>query len=306
MTCGITSGQRDQIAGLATAATRKVVDAMGLDKEAAQCVITHGDEFAVVVGDAVRAAVQRLSVPQDFTTEQVASSWVYPPEYKGPVAIREQIDGLVQAFGLSGAEALRFAEAVLPTLVLPEGAEGWFAIPKVEGLARLHFPSIMDPAARYCAAVRLTLGKIAEQRAFKNWREGQVVPAQLRQHARTAAMLERIGEQQQPGDIILLPAQFGRRHAGRSVRRARAVFSAPEFGLGSLAVGSMTLTHSQRFVRWEQLHADCSGDEFAGGGSHFVRAPYFGWHDGELHFGTYPYSGAVDNYGSVSGFLPQS
>lgn len=304
MTYGITSGQRDQIVGFASAATRKVVDAMQFDKEAAQRIIVSGDEFAKEVGDAVRAAVTRLSILQDFATEEAASSWGYPPEYKGPMPIREQIEGLSQLFGLQSAEALRFAETALPSLALPQGAEGWFAIPRVEALARIHFPSITDPKERYCAAVRLVLGKIAESRKFKNWREGQIVPAQLRQHARTAAMLEKIGGEQ-PGDIILLPAQFGLRHAGRSVRRARVVFTSQEFGLGSLAVGSMTLTHPKRFVRWEQLHTDCAGDEFAEGGR-FVHAPSFRWSDGGLRFGTRPFGSAYDDGGSVSGFLPQN
>ena len=84
MTCGITSGQRDRSRGWLQRPRARSWMQWGWTREAAQCVITHGDEFAVVVGDAVRAAIRRpLPVPQDFTTEQVASSWVYPPEYKG-------------------------------------------------------------------------------------------------------------------------------------------------------------------------------------------------------------------------------
>jgi len=100
MTERITSGQRDRIAELARARTGKVVDAMTLDIDQAQLVITNGDEFGQIVGDAVRSALARLSVSQEYANEEVASTWVYPPEYTGPAPIGEQIDKLAALFGL--------------------------------------------------------------------------------------------------------------------------------------------------------------------------------------------------------------
>jgi hypothetical protein len=305
MTARITPGQRDQITELATARTRKVVDAMTLDIDQAQLVITNGDEFGQIVGDAVRSALARLSVSQEYANEEVASTWVYPPEYTGPAPIGEQIDKLAALFGLSLGETMRFVEQMLPTLSLPDGAEGWFAIPSVNAIAARHFKSVTNPHERYCRAVLLMFEKLKESRKFYNYREGEITVDRLRQHARTAMMLERIGETQR-GDLLVIPSQFGLRHAGRSVRRGRAVYAKTEFGHGALAVGSMTLTHPKRFVRWEQLHTDCAGDGFAPEADGvFSRAPFFDFDGGKVKFGARPVADAHDQCGTSSGFLPQ-
>lgn len=305
MTARITSGQRDQIAELARARTGKVVDALELDTDQAQLVIANGDEFGQIVGDAVRSALTRLSVSQEYANEQVESTWVYPPEYQDPAPIAEQIDKLAALFGLCLGETMRFVEQALPTLQLPSGAEGWFAIPKVEAIAARHFKSVTNPNERYVRAVLMMLKKIKEARKFYNYREGEITADRLRQHARTAAMLERIGEVQR-GDILVIPSQFGLRHAGRSVRRGRAVYAKTEFGHGALAVGSMLLTHPKRLVRWEQLHIDCGGDEFAPeADGQFSDAPLFDFRGGRVEFDARDVARARDLCGTASGFSPQ-
>ncbi|HLC64011.1 MAG TPA: hypothetical protein VJK25_01500, partial [Patescibacteria group bacterium] len=188
---------------------------------------------------------------------------------------------------------------------IPEGAEGWFAIPSVDALAKKHFPEVTDPDQMYCQAVQLVHTKIAASRSFYNYHEGQITPAQLRGHARTAHALDLIAETQK-GDILIIAAQLGMRHRGKSARRAREVFVANEFGLGSLAVGSIVLTHPERLVRWEELDMDCSGDEFAPGASGgFSVAPYFYFSDDEVRFGALLAGRASDRCGSASGFSPQ-
>jgi hypothetical protein len=95
------------------------------------------------------------------------------------------------------------------------------------------------------------------------------------------------------------------RHRGKSVRRARETFSGNEFGLGAFAMGCMVLFHPEHYVKWEQLHTDCAGDEFdpdADGA--FSMAPLFNFGD-ELAFDACDVSGARPYFGSVSGFLPQ-
>src|SRR3990167_7425135 len=94
--------------------------------------------------------------------------------------------------------------------------------------------------------------KFADSQSFYNYREGQITPAQLRVHARTAHALDLIAETQK-GDILIVAAQLGMRHRGKSVRRAREVFVGSEFGLGSLAVGSIVLTHPERLAPWVGL-----------------------------------------------------
>ena len=270
----------------------------GLDEDAAQRLNEHGGELQ----DGVTKLIQELSRPNQFASEEVRSGYAYPPEYTGPRPIEEQIAAIAEIFGLDPTQALEFAKN-LPEL--PEGADGWFAIPSVDALVAKHFPEVTDPAEKYCRAVQPVHQKIAASRRFYNYRERQITPAQLRVAVRTAHAFDLIAEVQK-GDILIVAAQLGMRHRGRSVRRARGVFTANEFGLGSLAVGSIVLTHPERLVRWEQLHIDCAGDEFShGADGRFERAPCFSFDDVGVKFGAYWVSNAREYCGSASGFLPQ-
>jgi hypothetical protein len=269
-----------------------------LDEARAQRLNERGGELQ----DGIAKLIAELSVSNQYANEEVRSSYTYPKEYKGPKPIADQIKAIAKIFGLDPSQAIEFAKN-LPAL--PEGAEGWFAIPSVDALAKKHFPEVTDPVQKYCQAVQLVHAKIAASRSFYNYREGQITPAQLRVHARTAHALDLIAETQK-GDILIVAAQLGMRHRGKSVRRAREVFVANEFGLGSLAVGSIVLTHPERLVRWEELDMDCAGDEFspeADGG--FSRSPCFYFHDGGVKFGADFVGFPRGGFGSVSGFLSQ-
>jgi len=223
-----------------------------------------------------------------FADEEVKSTYAYPDTYAvKPIA--EQIAVLSRLFGLNGKKALAYAKN-LPEL--PEGADGYFAIPRWQAVAKT-----------YGKAVEKALDLIGKSRTLKNWREGQLGEKYLRQSERTEQMFAKFCEQQE-GDIIIVPAQFGLLHRGRSVRRAREVFTDNEFGLGSFAIGCMLFTHPEREQVWEQLHVDCGGDEFApGGDGEFVSAPSFFWGDGELRFSTSWTHNTSKRFGSASGFL---
>ncbi|NTU66522.1 MAG: hypothetical protein HGB08_01205 [Candidatus Moranbacteria bacterium] len=224
-----------------------------------------------------------------YADEEVASGYTYPNGY-ALKSLADQIAMLSNLFNLDGAKALAYAEN-LPKL--PEGAEGWIAAPKWQAIADT-----------YGKAVEKVLALLGESRKFKNWREGQLDEKYLRQTERTVQMLAKF-EQQQEGDIIIIPAQFGLRYRGRSVRRARVVFVGNEFGFGSFINGCMLLTHPEREQTWEQLNIDCAGDEYApDGNGEFVFAPVFYWNGG-LHFSAGWSSNTGKRFGSASGFLPQ-
>jgi hypothetical protein len=236
-----------------------------------------------------------------YKDEEVRAVYGYPKEYKGPKPIADQIAAIAKIFGLDPALALEYAKK-LPAL--PEGAEGWFAIPSVDALAQKHFPEVNDPAEKYCRALQLVHQKIAASRSFFNYRDGQIDTAHIKVSARTLEAFKKIAEQQK-GDILIIAAQLGKRHGGRSVRRAREVFVTNEYGLTSVAVGSIVLIHPERLVRWEELDMDCSGDEFSDDGDgQFGHAPCFHFLD-EAGFGTCDVSSASDGFGSSSGFAPQ-
>ncbi len=238
----------------------------------------------------------------DVSLEEMESNYTYPPEYSGPKPIKEQITILAQILNLDPKDAREYVEH-LPKL--PEGAEGWFAIPSHKALEKL-FPNITDDTERYCAGVRLVYGKIFDSRKAYSYRDGQIVPDRLRTTNRTTHALDIIA-QNQPGDILVVPAQLGMRHRGRSVRRARECFLSNEFGLTALAVGSIILTHPNRLVRWEELDMDCAGDEFddPDSGGDFFHAPLYitGGGEGGIMFGTRWYDRVYKRYGSASAFV---
>ena len=279
-----TEGQFEQTTRVVVDAVRKALKPLG--KEAAQCVHMRGNELAA----GIAKLIAELSVSDQYADEEVETSYNYPPQYRvKPLA--EQIETLAKLFNLDGTKAYAYASN-LP--VLPEGAEGWFAVPRFEAVGNT-----------YGDAVEKVIGLIAKSRKLKNWLEGQLHERYLRQSARTQWMMAKLVEGQE-GDILVIPAQFGFRHRGKSVRRARETFYDNEFGLSSFTAGTMLLTHPEREVEWEQLHIDCSGDEYSpDADGQYVFAPLFHWSDGELRFDSGWASIAGKRFGSASGFLLQ-
>src|SRR3989344_7236462 len=281
----ITEGQKKQYKRFVEDAGDRALKETALDKDGIQKLIENGDEFQ----SRIITAIRELSVSNQFADEEVQSSYAYPKGYKVK-GITDQTNILRQLF-----PGIGFADEKLAEQPLPPNAEGWFAIPKWQTLA-----------PTYSEAVEKVLAMIESKRKFYNYRDGQLGAEYLRQHAKTVKMFQQLGDEQKDFDILVVPAQFGLRHKGRSVRRAREVFAANEFGLGAFAIGIMLLTHPEREVQWEQLHVDCAGDEFApeaDGG--FSGAPIFGFSVGEVRFGAYWCDGAYGNCGSSSAFLPQ-
>jgi len=240
--------------------------------------------------------------PNQFKGEETSSNYTYPQEYRGPRQIEEQIKVIAEIFGLDSAQAFEYAKT-LPQL--PEGAEGWFAIPSVNALAAKHFSEVTDPAEKYCRAVQLVIEKLAASRKFYNYRDGQIDPQHLRVHSRTAYALDLI-TQEQKGDILIIAAQLGMRHRGKSIRRAREVFVPKEFGLEAIAGGSIALTHPERFVRSEELDMDLSGNEWSwdADGS-FGYALSLDFRGGGVGLGASEVGSVARYFGSASGFLSQ-
>jgi len=247
--------------------------------------------------------IQKHSATNQYESEVVSSNYTYPTEYKGPKPIAEQVQTIATMFGLDPRHALEKARN-LPRL--PLGAEGWFAIPKVSAVVRKKRRSTMDKAEQYCEGVMLVLKKLADSRSFTNYRNREIVPSKLRQHACTIDFLEQL-EANQQGGILIIAAQYGIRHRGKSVRRARETFASNEFGLGAFAVGCMALVHPERYVRFEELDTYCAGDEFAPDADDlFSEDPLFMFDIKEFRFTTFDVSNACACYGSVSGFVPQN
>lgn len=288
-----TAGQIKQINRLIADAVEKIVTELGLDKDGAQRVIEHGDELVGNIGEVAMATLKDLSVTDKYKDEEVKSSYGYLSGYKKPKSITEQTNILRQLFPCLGNACEKLAEREVPK----NADAGWFAIPKWQSLA-----------PTYGEAVQLVLNKLKKTRsgAFYNYREDELGPDQLRQSAKTASVFQKLAEEQDGFDILVVAAQFGLRHRGRSVRRVREILLGNEFGLGAFAIGIMLLTHPERLNHYDDLWIDCAGDEFAPrADGDFSEAPFFRFYGDELWFAAYDVSIADDGCGSVSGFLPQ-
>lgn len=295
----ITSAQTDKVADLGREAVKTAVGKANPTSANVQTgIISNGREFKNRVEEAVKAIILEMTTSNQYANEVVSSSYTYPKEYKMK-PIEEQVKFIAEKFGLDPTQAVEFIKT-LPTL--PEGAEGWFAIPKVSVIAAKHFPEITDTAEQYCEAVKLVHTKLAESRSFTNYCNG-IVPTKLHQNARTVEFQKRL-EAEQQGDILIIAAQYGMRHRGKSVRRARETFTSNEFGLGAFAVGCMALLHHERYVRWEELNTDCAGDELVSDEGEFPEIPHFCFGHVELEFSAGVVCLMYPKYGSASGFLP--
>ncbi|OGH68072.1 MAG: hypothetical protein A3C15_00820 [Candidatus Magasanikbacteria bacterium RIFCSPHIGHO2_02_FULL_50_9b] len=229
----------------------------------------------------------------DHANEEVPSTHRYPLDYAAPKPIADQVAILRRYF-----PQLKTWNESLAQQQVPAGAEGNFAIPRWQLIA-----------PTYNEATQLVLGKLSEQRSgkFVNYREGQLGPDRFRETTQKAKAFEVIGREQEGSDILVVGAQFGITHRGKSVRRVRALTKrGRQFCLGAFEVGIMLLTHPERLQHDDGLWLDCPGDEYsfdAGGG--FRGAPYFGFRGGRLRFDAIDVSDASVDCGSASGFLQQ-
>lgn len=271
----------------------------GLTEEEAQRV-----NDAPGLPDLIAGFIAEHRYTDKFKTEEVKSDYRYLSGYAKPRDLMMQIDLLQHFFpDLRGTKLGLITQIVDGRLQFPEHAEGWFTIPNW-----IKNPKLFGTS--YARAVQAILKKIQETHGrFQNYRESQITDRNLRQSARSVESWKQISEAQSNPDILIVPAQFGLRHRGRSGRRALEVMTgtAGEFGLGAFALGIMLLTHPERLKDVNDLWIDCTGDEFDDLGSdvHFDSAPFFVFYDNRVKFDARWLSNAGDHFGSGSGFVPQ-
>jgi len=285
-TQSITSGQKKQFMRLVEDAADRAIKEADLDKDRLQRLIENGNELQ----DCIVATIKEFPAIYYFINEEVVSHRGYPKGYKVK-GITEQIEILRQLFPGIGSADEKIVEQPLPS-----HAEGWFAIPRWRKVAET-----------YGEAVEKVL-LLNRQRRNGNfyvlWCEGKLGGKHIRQQQRTIKNMQALGEQQKDYDILVVPAQFGLLHVGRSIRRAREVFTGNEFGLGAFEIGCMLLTHPERLFSYDDLNIDCAGGEYSpDADGEFYEAFFFRFFDGRIEFGYDDLKHADPGYGSSSGFL---
>ncbi|MDA3802991.1 MAG: hypothetical protein PF488_03830 [Patescibacteria group bacterium] len=284
----ITAGQKKQYKRFVEDAADKALTEVGPNKDGFQKLFKNGDKFQARIVTAIR----ELTVSNQFKDEERISNYGYLSGYlsgykpKGR-GITEQTNRLRELF-----PGIGYADEKLAEVELPPNAEGWFAIPRWEKIA-----------PTYGKALQKVLDLIKQTRidVFYNCREGLLGPQYLRQSQKSSKAFQKLGDEQKDYDILIVPAQFGLRYRGFSVRRALEVMNASEFGLGAFAIAIMILTHPERLQHDNDLWIDCAGDADSG----FSSAPYFWYRDGEVGFGDGEVGFPSSCSGSASALLPQ-
>ncbi|MCK5059831.1 MAG: hypothetical protein KAR00_01630 [Candidatus Pacebacteria bacterium] len=275
----ITEGQKKQIKRFAEDAVDCAIAKGILNKDGIQRLIENGGDFQ----SHIAAGIKEFSASNQYANEEVNSHYTYPKGYKIK-GITEQTNILRQIFPGVG-----YADEKLAERPLPANAEGWFAIPRWER---------MSPT--YGEAVQIVFGMIKRTRNDKFYTP---CPLDLNRRVQTVAMLKNIGDQQRGSDILVIPAQFGVRYRGMSVRRVREIVDTLEFGMGVFQVAIMLLTHPERFQQFYNLWIDCAGDDYIFDTVH--AAPYFSFRYNKVRFST-RWVGKQDvKFGSISGFVPK-
>ncbi len=281
----ITSRDKKGIAiiGLIEAALNKAK----LDDDQAQRVFEHGGE----VQEDFLAILAKYGTPNEFASEEVSSNYGYLSGYREAKPIADQLATLRQYFPNLGD-----ADESIAAQERPANSEGWFAIPRWQTIA-----------STYGEAVQTVLDALKKQRGkLENYRKGQLGPEYLRETNRKRLAFEKLASEQTGRDVLVVAAQFGLRHRGRSVRRARVVMGGGEFGLGAFEILIMLLTHPERLANYDDLWIDCAGDEYSPDAvGQFEYAPYVHFDGGQLKFDTHWFAYAYGYCGSASGFSPQ-
>jgi len=258
-----------------------------LDRNRAQQVLDLNRELQKELIDSIVAIIHRNTVSDKFKSEQVPSNHTYPPNY-AVRPVEAQVTELRLQFPSLGDCMEKIARK--PLL---QGAEAWFAIPRWQKLAET-----------YNEAVELVLGTLGSRRKVSNRIIDRLGPTYLRQSERSKLAEKILAEQQQGQDFLVMGAQLGLLHRGRSARRACVAMDGNEFALGSFAVACILLTHSERLSSENALMIGCSGDEYSFQGDYtFNRVPLFDYDIGGVEFSIFYEDRARDLWGTPSGFL---
>ncbi len=242
-----------------------VLDAQSLTKDDAQVVIANGNQLKNELSKTTK----------DFIRRALWQGYVYPKDYRRKPVDR-QINIIGKVFGLSTETAMKFATERLPKIKLPRHAEGWFAVPSVEAVAKKHFPQVTGLIDQYRESIRFACKKIKETREFSDYGLGffDHHPFMERPKSLSACYSHNIGGQD--GEIILIPAQLGMRFQGKSVDDALKAFTEKEFPLGMFEVLSILITHPKRFNVYAGLSMNCADNAISYDG--IPEYPHF-WMD---------------------------
>jgi len=260
-----------------------------LDQHSARLVLEVDEKMKTEIASAALKIIRKLTISEKYQDEETVSRREYPVNYRVK-PIEAQVTELRKSFPKLGGCMEKIARRPLP-----DGAEGWFAIPRWQTLA----PTYNEAMEQLCTV-------LASKRRFDNRIVDKLSTTYLRQSERTRLAEKLLDEQQKGCDIFVVASQFGLYHRGCSARRSRVVMTTNEFGLSAFALGCMLLTHPERLSSSETLMIDCSGDEYSiRGDGVFDRVPLYDFDLSGIEFSIFYEDRARNLWGTPTGFMVQ-
>ena len=243
----------------------------------------HHAMLGGAVENAITSVINRLTIDQ-FHLEELENRYRDFIGYE-PKTLKYQISTFTR--GLVNGKLLEMIKR--RQIVRRPGAEGWFVVP--------HWSSDGDTYQEALENV-LTRLKKAYSGRFINKCDGKLGPEYLSQTPEKINAMN-IVQQAQGTDLLIVAAQLGFKHCGRSSRRACAIMNDGEFSLGAYEVGIILLTHSTN------LGIYCAGDKYSpcadGDLDNYVLC--FDFEDGNLVLSCRRTRTPNGGYGTASGFL---
>ncbi len=260
---------------------KKVFDGLSLTERQALFLLATNEEDNHFVRMLVNLVTEHATEnSMGYESQIVQSNFEYPQGFAGAKPIEEQIVALAKLFDIDHSLAIEFSKS-LP--MLPLCAEGYYAIPKIDAIAKRHFSQLTNSQEIYCEVTRFVgnmitsswVEQFAKQvvdesdklalRPFAKFNE-YVLPTHFFQRDLTAKALA-ILESKQEGDILILPLQLGKKYRGYSALQAEKNFSNDEFAIDMIGVLSIALTHLELLLPSsdgkEALGMKCHGSKLS-------------------------------------------
>lgn len=295
----ITEDQKKKLKRLLIDAVHKMdidelTEELGLEKNSIQRVIKKGERLDADIRSAAKEMVKELSLKSKYPDEEVESDYGYT-SYWEPRSITDQYRILKKHFQLYDLPDM---DMIFQRTVIP--AEGWFLIPRWEAIAESYDEAICKILAK--------VKKTGVKKIAKVINRSRCMDSSNHFLKETPEKIEAIRKQnvdQGNRNYTVLPAQFGIRHRGLSLRKANEEhFRSNEFSLGLFEIGVMLLTHPERLRQSDDLSIMCGGDHFLSRyGTISMRVPVLTCENGHIFFGEYRKNNAYSHCGVATAFF---
>ncbi len=228
-TSDITQGQINQIDELAKIAADQASREY-LNKDTAQQVIINGNNLKVGIKELIK---------------EIASQ----ETHLQTVSVEEQLKILHKFFPKVETANLEIAQQPLP-----RGATEWFVVPQLK---------LLDKDLDYQAALEKVMHAL--NRKYRGTFNNEIDSKSsytLYHTDRTDEMISLLSDSQKTFDCLVFPGQIGFRHFDLSRDQYEKRYYKNEFGLGSLEVGCLLLTHGVSLFCKGKSDIICPGDDF--------------------------------------------